>query len=380
MKTSSSAIQPARQKSAAPPPPPEPAGERPRAWTRFWFSPADPVALHILRVLAGLLFLAWLLPFAGHLDAVFGHQGWFDEQAYADAVRLSRGLGEPARSLMQPGWTVLDACGSDPTALRVFYGVSLAVLLLFTLGVYPRLTAVLTWLVVGSFTANPHLEYEGDALLLILALYLMVGYVLTGQREPGLSWSARLLGPRLAWPLGRLLGGARGEAWPSVGANLAVRLLQVHFAIVMVVSGLHKLQFGDWWAGVALWFPLHPPFETKFADIVAQRGSANLILTGLNIAGYAVLFWQIGFPLFAWRPRWRPVLLIGGLLGALGTMFLYRLPVLGPALFLGCLSFVTPQEWQRLFALLGRLPGLRTDEAAAPQREESASLVTAGQR
>ena len=48
------------------------------AWERFWFSAVDPVGLHAVRLLAGLLFLVWLLSFAGHERAFFGLDGWFD--------------------------------------------------------------------------------------------------------------------------------------------------------------------------------------------------------------------------------------------------------------------------------------------------------------
>ena len=66
-----------------------------RSWVRFWFTPVDPVGLHGLRILAGLLFLAWLLPLAGQRDSLFGLAGWFDQQAYADAARLEGGPPKP---------------------------------------------------------------------------------------------------------------------------------------------------------------------------------------------------------------------------------------------------------------------------------------------
>src|SRR5205807_9315609 len=123
-----------------------------------------------------------------------------------------------------------------------------AVLGLFTLGVGTRMTSVLTWLIVASFLASPAASFEADYLLNILALYLMLGHLLLGQWSRRLSFPERLLGPR------------RGHMG-SIAANLTLRLVQVHFAIVLLVSGLHKLQFGDWWSGVAWWYPLNPPFE-----------------------------------------------------------------------------------------------------------------------
>ena len=132
-----------------------------------------------------------------------------------------------------------------------------------------------------------------------------------------------------------------------------MRLLQVHIAIVMVTSGLHKLQFSDWWAGLALWYPLHPVMEMTPDTAVAPSQSSFVLL---SLAAYAMLAWQISFPAFAWRPRWRPVLLGGALIGGLGCAFLYGVPAFGPALFACCLSFVSPAEWYRLFALLRIIP------------------------
>src|SRR5438132_1292184 len=322
------------------------------AWTRFWFTSTDPVGLHVVRLAAGLVFLAWLLPLAGHVDALFGLDGWFDRQAYREAARLADGLPQPIT------WSLLYLCGSNATLLLTVYWLAIAILVLFTAGLWTRVTAVLTWLIVASFTASPALGSDADPLLLILALYLMVGYVLLGLTDRGQSLAARFLGARGTFLLGRRTLAGDAPERKSVAASVALRLLQVHIAIVMLVSGLHKMQFGDWWAGFALWYPLHPVMEmTAGAAGSPPQVSSSLVMLGL--AAYAVLAWQISFPAFAWRPRWRPVLLGGALVGGIGCAFLYRVPVFGPALLAACLSYVSAREWQQLFALLRMAPGLR---------------------
>jgi hypothetical protein len=324
---------------------------------RFWFTPARPAALHAMRLLAGLLFLAWLLPLAGHVDALFGLDGWFDGQASHEAGRFTEA---PAPL----GWSLLYLAGHSRVLLYALYGLSLLVLALFTAGIWPRLTAPLAWVVVASFLANPVARSDGDELLAILALYLAVGYVLFGLRRRSLA------GPAFAWPL----GGRRADNAPpaSTAANLALRLLQVHLAIVVVVSGLHKLQFGDWWAGVAYWYPLHRPFETTPEVIRARAASASSYLFVLSLAQYAALAWPLTFPLIAWRRAWRPVLLAGGALGWLGAALLYREPLFGPALLVGCLSYLTPEEWLALRSLVSRAGQyLRRLEAARPVPEQA---------
>src|SRR5206468_11106936 len=85
-----------------------PAEKPRRSWVHFWFTPVDPIGLHAVRLLAGLLFLAWLLPLAGHLDSLFGLQGWFDQQAYVDTARLPDGPPKPL------GWSILYLSGTSP--------------------------------------------------------------------------------------------------------------------------------------------------------------------------------------------------------------------------------------------------------------------------
>jgi hypothetical protein len=342
-----------------------------RSWVRFWFTPIDPTGLHVIRVLAGLLFLSWLLGFAGHVNELFGLQGWFDAQAYREAGRMTMPNGPPAPIT----WSLLYLCGNNDTLVTAFYWGSIAVLTLFTLGVATRITSVLTWLVVASFTANPAISYDADALLLILAFYLMFGYVLLGQFHGGLGI------------LGRIFGGNSwlGPKPPSLAANVTLRLLQVHFTIVIFVAGLHKLQSGDWWSGAALWYPLYPPFKATMNEVKAHAGHRDLYLVLISLGTYLVLAWQIGFPLFAWRRSWRLVLIGGAAIGWLGTAFIYQLPVFGPAFLIAALCFLTPDEWQWLTSWLPPVPGLKRLAAARAEktvdveaRRSAAAPVTAG--
>jgi hypothetical protein len=358
-----------------------PGGEGPlRAWTRFWFTPADPLALHVVRLLTGLVLLAWLLPFAGQVDSLFGLQGLFDQQARSEAADAIR---SGAASLRPSTWSLLYVSNSPAWATTVFWS-SVGVVLLFTLGVCTRITAILAWVVVATFTDNPALDADGDALLRILTFYLMIGYVLSGQRAAGSSLFYRLLGRALEWPFALLNN--REPSRPSLGANFALRLLQVHFAIVFVATGIHKLQFGLWWEGMALWYPLHPPMKTTVEDVNSIGQYAATYFFFLTLASYAVLAWEIGFPLFAWRHNLRLVLLGGGLLGCLGAMFIYRQPTFGPAVMAGCLGFVSSEEWRQWMATLLRWLGMsESAQRSGPlgqgiRAESRVSLMPAGQK
>lgn len=314
-----------------------------RAWIDFWFRAIDPVGLHALRILTGVLLIAWLLPFFGNTVALFGLEGWFDQQAYREAARL------PIEERPQFGWSILYLCGSNPLLLKGACAGAIVVFSLFTLGIATRVTAIGSWIMAVSFSANPAFGYDADGLLVLLVFYLMVGYVFLNQTQGSQTIASRCLGSRLQIVLfNRAVSAGAVESRRSVAANVALRLLQVHWAMVMVGSGLHKLQFGDWWAGVALWYPLYPPLSTTLEDAQTHSSHGIALLTVLSLAAYAMLAWQIAFPVFAWKPHWRWLLLGGAGLGWLGCAWLYELPLFGAVLFLGCLSYLSPVDWRRI--------------------------------
>jgi hypothetical protein len=341
-------------------------------WTSFWFSAVNPIGLHRLRVLAGLLFLAWLLPLTGHQAELFGLDGWFDRQAYLEAMQLP---GGPPAFI---GWSLVYLCGSSTALLQGLWWAAMGVIVLFTLGVASRLTAVLTWVLVVSFLASPAASFDADWLLGILAFYLMIGYVLLGQWNGQPSLAGRLLGERKTFLAGWTWNEGE-DVPPSYAANLAVRLLQVHFAILIVVSGLHKLQFGDWWAGVGLWYPLHPPFSLSAERVRAMAAHADSTLIALSLAQYIMLAWQLGFPAFAWRRRWRAVLLGGGVVAWAASVLVYGQPLFGPFYLIGCLSYLTPAEWQGLAAgAAGAMRWATGSLKASPQKKVGVRVGTRG--
>jgi hypothetical protein len=327
-----------------------PAGDQPRKglvrrWADFWFSATDPLSLHLVRFFSGLLFLFWLSSLAGSQTEFFSLNGWFDRQALREAKKQQdQPLPEGT------DWTLFVMLGNNRTLINAFYYSSLGVLALFTLGVATRLTAPLTWVVVCSFLANPATLYEGDFLLVILAFYLMVGYALLGFWNGRRTWAGLLFGScdALLWKTGRATA-------PSYSANLALRLLQVHFALAVVVSGLHKFQFGDWWGGAAFFYPLHPPLEITQEQLRTEAASASSWFFFLSLGQYLLLAWQLGFPLFAWSRTWRPLLVGGAIIGWVGSLYLYKLPLFGPVYLIASLSFVTADEWRGLGRALASL-------------------------
>ena len=334
--------------------------------------------LHLLRVFTGLLFLCWLLPLAGHIDEFFSRDGWLDRKAYEEIATL------PLDQRPMFGWSLYSMVDGDSSAVHFLYWFTVAVLIAFTLGVATRITSILTWVLmlscvtVISGLSAPAGHNEID-LMVMFAFYLMVGYVLLGQFNGALTMVERILGPKSNFILSPLLGKRAGggpPTPPSYAANLAVRLIQIHFALFVFTNFLFKMQIGDWWSGVALWYPMHGPFETTPDQIRSEATSAMSRLFFYSLATYLVLGWQLTFPLFAWRKRFRPLLLAGGVIAWIGLSWVYSMPAIGPLWLIGCASYITAEEWHRVGRRIGETCGhfLGNFAAAKPDSRVPASI------
>lgn len=342
--------------------PNSPTASTPTGWNGFWFTPTPATTLHRIRFLTGLVLCGWILGFAGHQEAFFSLDGWFDRTAYMEINRPDSPTPVPI------GWSIFYLAGNNKVLFDALYWGSLMIVLLFTLGIATRLTGVLTWVAVVSFLGNPASSYDADFLLGIFAFYLMLGYLFHGfwsRRLTPLEW---VLGPMDTFVFTRWLGQRRETMSPlSYSANITLRLLQIHFAIIVVTSGLHKLQIASWWSGVALWYPLHPPLTTTLDQLMQERNTATVTLWFLSLIQYLALAWQIGFPAFAWRGGvWRIVLIGGAIAGWIASFFLLGLPLFGPIYLIGCLSYVRAEEWTRLSDWLrARIGGAASRSARA---------------
>jgi hypothetical protein len=313
-----------------------------RAWNRFWFTPADPTLLGMIRICGGLVVFYVHLAYSYDLQAFFGRDAWLSldkinllrkevpwvgpptgwEQpttppAQNDYERdyINRWGVHPSQPLAhgQPLWSIWYHV-TDPRWMWVTHGCILAAMFLFTIGFCTRVTSVLTWLGMLCYTQRAPTSLFGmDTIMNVVVLYLMIGpsgAALSVDRLIARYWATyRALRNHL--PVPKLLRPA-----PQVSANVALRLLQIHVCIIYVASGLSKLQGPAWWSGVAVWgtmvnyefSPMRLQIYTWFLQLISEyRWLWELVTTG---GSYFTLIFEIGFPFLVWIPslRWTMVL------------------------------------------------------------------------
>lgn len=284
------------------------------AWNTFWFTPADPLPLAVVRICTGLLLtwscIVWLLD----PDAFFGDRGWL---APTEVWRMND----------QPWQWSLHFAMPGPNGARVLAAVSLVAAVLLTLGLATPIAAVVSLLALVSAANRAPLSTFGlDDTLGMLLIGLAVG--------PS--------GARLSLDE-RLLGAGQGSGAPSVRANVALRILQVHLCVVYFFSGCGKLFGASWWEGTAIWgAAANVQYRTIDLTWLAWH---PLVINALTLG---TLFWEVGYAALVWPRLTRRVFLAMAVMVHLGIGLAMGMMEFGLAMITANLAFVPAASWRRL--------------------------------
>jgi predicted DCC family thiol-disulfide oxidoreductase YuxK len=280
-----------------------------KGWNDFFFSPQDPTPVGLMRIAAGLLAFWSLFVFGLDLNDYFGSTGWAEPG-------VIRAFGRPLTwsfwFLVPDGWLRAAWCGC------------LFILMLFTLGIFSRITAVLSWVIVVSTVHRVPIALFGfdqvlSASLLYLAVTASSGEAVSLDRFVRRWRQARAHasivrptrhkeGTRL--PIGPDLPGVPAA---TTSANLALRLVQIHVVLIYAMAGLAKLQGPSWWTGMALWKTMT---TGEFAGLDFTPLAAWPVL--INVLTHSSLLLELLYPVLIWVKILRPLMLAGALMLHLG--------------------------------------------------------------
>lgn len=259
-----------------------------RGWNRFWFTPADPLPLAVMRVLTGLVALYWYLTLAPDFERWFGPQGWLP----TDVVRQVEG------SAAVYEWSYFDYFHSLPELWTVYILGALA-LAAYIVGWQTRVASVLALATVLSAAHRaPMIGTPAEPVLAMVLLYLALGPA--GAR---LSLDARRR-HRLSESAGALSGEFHTQASTSLAAAVVTRLLQVHLALLYGCMALSKLFAESWWSGSAVW-SLIARSESRLVDLTALHNHPFLV----NFWTHAIVLFEFAFAILIWNRLARPLLL-----------------------------------------------------------------------
>lgn len=318
-------------------------------WNRFWFTPRSPLILGLMRIFAGLVVFYVHLVYSADLMSFFSKDAWVNQETmnqlrneYITNVLPLDWDGSIENQQVPKGWPVFSIFFhvTDPNWILAVHVLVLVLIVLFTVGFCTRITSVLVWMgSISYIQRTPTTLFGLDTMTNILLLYLMIGP----------SGAALSLDRLIARWRKRKDGEELGPPEPSVSANVAIRLFQIHFCIIYFMAGISKLQGARWWSGTALWYtvanysfaPMHSSLYLNILVIVSNhRWLWELLMFG---GAVFTLFLELSFPYLVWRPRWRWIMISGSILLHTGICLLMGLGAFGMAMLTMVLCFI-PSE------------------------------------
>jgi hypothetical protein len=351
-----------------------------QSWNHFWFHPADPTVLGFIRLCAGLIVLYVHFVYTFDLQVFFGPKAWIDAETMSvfreespvipspdgwdeftplqaqtaeEASYMTRWGANPRQTVAQGHhvWSVWFHV-TNPTWMMIVHGAFLVAMFCFAIGLWTRVTSVLTWIGVLSYIHRAPTSLFGmDTMINLLVLYLMIGP--SGDAFSVDRLLARYRADRQARREGRSDFVLPLPA-PLVSANLAQRLIQLHFCIIYLAAGLSKLQGASWWNGTAVWgtlanydsCPVNFPGYAAGLHFLANHRWLWEIVTSLGTA-YTLAF-EISFPFLVWNRRLRGWFIGGAILLHAGIGLCMGLVLFSLIMLVGVSSFLSQATVYRL--------------------------------
>jgi hypothetical protein len=262
-------------------------------WDRFWFTPAAPETVCLLRILVGLAATYLVASYTADLQVWFGPNGLLP----VETVRQLTGTVQAGAFAPQSvgRWSYLDYAESSQL-LWVLHFAGLAVVIAFALGLYSRITCVLSLAVTLAYLHRaPMIVGPFESVVPIVLFGLC--WAPTGSRWSLDAWLARR---RMKLPVSTQVAPAR-----SVWANLGQRLVQVHVAALYLLMAATQLAGQTWWAGEAMWWLI-----ARTDSRLVNLSWMNEHMLAINAWTHAIVLFEVLFGLLIWNRVARPLLLV----------------------------------------------------------------------
>jgi len=314
-----------------------------RAWDQFWFAPRLPHTIGLLRIVTGVYLLYSQLVLASDLESFLGTHAWISNDTARALHDGTFGVVDYGRSYL---WSI-----NSPTLLWLHHGLTIFVTACFAAGLITRLTGPAAWLLQLMYLHRLTGALFGfDQIVTYAAMYLMIAPC--GSCFSVDAWLRRRLAPRLQ--ANRKLAWLFPDAVPSVAANIATRLFQIHLCVIYLFGGLAKARGQSWWDGTAVWYAV-ANYEYQSIDMTWLSNYPRTI-TALS---HITMFWEIFYCALVWPRRTRPVVLAlalavhGGIAMFLGMMTFGMMMITANGIFIPpaliCRWFGLPEKsepWQ----------------------------------
>ncbi|WP_060873141.1 HTTM domain-containing protein [Myroides odoratus] len=271
----------------------------------------------LLRILIGLSLMKDFIAYYTHRNFIFDHNGIVSYETYQDIVQYYN-------------LQLLHIDFNQPSHVFLFCLLGFLCSLTFTLGMLPRISAIVLFFLLFIFKfRNIYLLDGGDNI--ITALLPFFFFISSKSLCKPYTKIVEQIGIESSYYLKKLTA-------------VAIFGIMIQICIVYFFAGLHKLQGKVWLDGTALYYILNTSDFSAYAvnDYITQCPILVYALTWSTIA------FQLSFPIFVWFNSTRKIVLLIGILLHLGILVFMRIDNFS-FIMLACYAvFFTDQEYDTL--------------------------------
>lgn len=283
------------------------------SWDSFWFQPALPHTLAVIRICCGAMLAYVHIIWAVLASDFFGPTAWVNQ--------------ETIRQLHQSDWTWSWLSYTDSVSVVLGHQVvAIAASLAMMIGLGTRWAIpVVWWLTLMVCHRMTGALFGLDQIVVMLAMYLMVA-------RSGDVWSID------AWR-----AGGKPQVLLLTRNNVATRLIQLHLCVIYLFGGLSKMRGEQWYEGSALWWTA-VNYEYQSLDIT-WLGHVPWLVAALTAV---TIFWETFYCALVWPKQTRPlalgmaVMVHGGIAIALGMV------TFGVIMIVANMAFISPEIVRRI--------------------------------
>lgn len=257
----------------------------------------------------------------------------------------------------QIDWAFYHGSGTaDPISLYLLnssvawseslYWAGLTVSAAFVLGVYPRLTAIVFYLLARSTFDRNFLALDGGYNLLGLLSF----YLLFADSGRHLMW-LRLGAPSVVRKLGERL-----QPTLDIVHNAAMALIAGQICMLYFWSGFYKVTGHKWQDGTAIYYVMRA-FEFSLPSLSHYIYlSAGLVA----LLTYSTVVFQMSFPFLMWNKRLKPIMFVAAFGFHMGIAVFMGLTMFSVTMIVADLSIFSDGFFERIRAFISE----RTNERA----------------
>lgn len=291
------------------------------AWNRFFFEPESPLPIAVYRILLGLCALANQLLILPDVIAWWGERG---SLSFSTARHVSGGTG----------FNLFNWLPHSNTMVWLLFWASCVLAFTLCIGLFTRASAVLLFLTLVTLNhRNTVVLNSGDTFLRIGTFFVIFS-------QAGAAFS-----------VDRWLRLKRGQESgpPKAAAPWAMRLIQIQLSLLYLYAFAWKAMGAMWVSGVALYY------TARLAEF--WRFPVPYLLEHMwtiKLATWGTLLVEFAMGPLVWIKELRYWVLAAAVLLHLGIDYSMNIPLFGFIMMSGYVTFVDPNDLERLWAKFGR--------------------------